>query len=67
MIARLAVWFERAGLFFLKAGEDLVRDRFTDVELLKAGMWQLRIADLGLRICLEFFESAIYLLNACKQ
>ena len=50
MIARLAVRFERASLFFLQTGEDLVSYRFGDVELLEAGMTQLRISDFGLRI-----------------
>jgi len=69
MIARLAVRLERAGLFFLETGEDLVGDRFADVELLKARMIGLRIADRGMRIwgCLELLEPAIDLLDACEQ
>ena len=50
MITRLAVRLERAGLFFLESGEDLVGDRLGDIELLQARMRQFRIWDFGLRI-----------------
>ena len=66
MITRLAVRFERAGLFFLNPGEDLVSHRLGDIELLETGMAQFRIWDFGFRICLEFFEPAIYLLDTRK-
>ena len=68
MIARLAR-LERASLFFLNPGKDLVGNSFAHVEFFKARMIQLRIADFRLRIsrCLEFFESPIYLLDTRKQ
>src|ERR1044072_4700741 len=49
MIARLAVRFERAGLFFFKKFHQLIDDGFVDIESLLAGM---RRGDLDQGLCL---------------
>jgi hypothetical protein len=69
MITRLAVRFERAGLFFLKPGEYIVGNGFGDVEFVEAGMNRCGIWDLGLRIygSFEFLEPMVDLLDTRVQ
>ena len=64
MIARLAVRFERASLFFLKANEYFVGERLGDGKPLNTRMDGLRNDHPGLRRIFQLIQPMIYFFDA---
>jgi len=69
MIARLAVRFERAGLFFVDADEYLISDRLGYIQFVVTWMGGLRNAERGMRNdrILEFVQTVVEFFDAREK